>query len=234
MDKNNLFLLFGGGFLLLALALPSIQLYRRILEKRRERKKLSLKKVVDAVLLPVNFGALFLENRQVEQLPAYYRYFLQFTVFTSRIPYFHFLPKGIIAFVAEELIVFFTGKDVLTAVIVCWSVLFLTIITIVEKQAGEMEERVITFANKLFLYTVSMLMLVLLIIYAFFWKHFEPILDIEFLHWVGKMADLSNEYMWKGCVYFWKSSWIFKFILVGTILIYTVSSYHLSKRLNKE
>ncbi len=230
MDKGQIFLLIGLSFLFLAVLIPILQLRKRI---KLKADKSAFKKVFEAVLLPVNFGALFLNNRKVEQLPAYYRWFLKFTEFTSRIPYFHFLPKALVAFIAEGVIDFFTGEDILTAIIFCWSLLFLTIILTVEKQAGEMEEEIITFANKLFLYTVSVLTLVMLLAYAFFWETLEPKLDIPFLNFMGEMTHLSNEYLIAFGLYFWNSSIILKILVIGILIAYASSSYYLSKKLDK-
>ncbi|HID91997.1 TPA: LPXTG cell wall anchor domain-containing protein, partial [Candidatus Peregrinibacteria bacterium] len=148
----NSFIIIGGLMLLLIILIFWL---RKKQEQNKQRT--ILQKVVDAVLLPVNFGALFLENRKIEQLPFYYRWFLKFVQFTAQIHYFHFLPKAIIAIVAEWVIFYFTGQSVLTAIVFSWSILFLIIMSIVEGQNGEMNEETIVFANKLFLYTVSML-----------------------------------------------------------------------------
>ncbi len=188
-ENINSFIIVGVLMLLLVLLIFWLR------KKREENaKRTILQKVIDAVLLPVNFGALFLENRKIEQLPFYYRWFLKFTKFTAQIHYFHFLPKAIIAIAAEWVIFHFTGQDVLTAVVFSWSVLFLIIMSIVEGQNGEMDENTVVFANKLFLYTVSMLTVFSLLSYFFFWdKGMSDYFISPFFIFMGEMAHKFNE-----------------------------------------
>jgi hypothetical protein len=166
------------------------------LKKKRDEnaKRTVLRKIIDAILLPINFGALFLENRKIEQLPFYYRWFLKFTKFTAQIHYFHFLPKAIVAIIAEWIIFHFTGQDVLTAIVFSWSVLFLIMMSIVEGHNGEMDENTIIFANKLFLYTVSMLTVFSLLSYFLFWdKGMSKYFISPFFIFMGEMAHKFND-----------------------------------------
>lgn len=227
--------MFSEGFLLLLIALflfsgfLLVPLTWLVKKARKSAKKTSLQKVVDALLLPINFGALFLENRRIEQLPAYYRYFLRFTKFTSRIQYFHFLPKALIAFLAEGLIMLATRQDVLTAIIFLWSVLFLVFITFVESRFGEIEEETITFANKLFLYTVSLLSLIILGGYFFFWGVFEPYFNNSFFHFIGEISHLMNLYILQGFLWFWNSSLMTKFFVFLLLFIYITTAVFYSR-----
>lgn len=191
MSSGNLnsFIIIGG--LLLLLVLLIYWLYKK---REANAKRTTLQKIVDAVLLPVNFGALFLENRKIEQLPFYYRWFLKFVKFTAQIHYFHFLPKAIIAIVAEWIIYYFTGQDVLTAIVFSWSVLFLILMSLVEGKNGDLDEDTIIFANKLFLYTVSMLTIFSLLSYFFFWdKGMSDYFMSPFFIFMGEMAHKFNE-----------------------------------------
>jgi len=187
--------------------------------------------VVDAVLLPVNFGALFLENRKIEQLPFYYRWFLKFAQFTAQIHYFHFLPKAIIAIIAEWIIFHFTGQDVLTAIVFSWSILFLIIMSMVEGKNGDMNEDTIVFANKLFLYTVSMLTVFTLISYFFFWdKGMSAYFISPFFIFMGEMAHKFNELLLLLLNLFIDSSITVKSIILFILLFYIGSSLYASSK----
>lgn len=196
---------------------------------KRNAKKTSLQKVMDAVLLPVNFGALFLENRRIEQLPAYYRYFLKFTRFTSRIKYFHFFPKALVALLAEAFITVSTGENVLTAIVFSWSIFFLIFVSIVEDRFGNMEEDTITFANKLFLYTVSMLSLTIFLAHFFFWDTLESSFDNPFFHFMGEMAHLLNEYILKGIFLFFQAPLWIKISALILLIIYVFTAVYYSR-----
>jgi len=197
-------------------------------------RKTLIKKVIDAVLLPINFGALFLQNRKIEQLPFYYRWFLKFTKFTSRISYFHFLPKAIIALLAERLITFSTGEDVLIAIVFSWSVLFLLIITLVEGKSGEMDESTVVFANKLFLYTVSMITLFCIIIYYFFWEGMlEPYFNSPFLQMMGKAAHWFNTLLLTIWDFFINTDLWIQIGIIVMLLFYIAASVYVSKKVGK-
>lgn len=203
------------------------------LRKKREEnaKRTVFQKIVDAVLLPVNFGALFLENRKMEQLPFYYRWFLKFTQFTAKIHYFHFLPKAIIAIVAELLIFHFTGQEVLTAIVFSWSVLFLIIITMVEGKSGEMNEETVIFANKLFLYTVSMLTIFSFISFFFFWESgMKEYFVSPFFQFMGEMAHKFNELLIQLLILFWESSLTIKSIILFILVFYITASLYTSNK----
>lgn len=232
MDQNTLFEIILGITLVLGLVFPVLWLQKKI---RQHSKKTLLKKVVDAVLLPINFGALFLENRKIEQLPFYYRWFLQFTKFTSRIQYFHFLPKAMIAITSEGIMKIVTGQDVLTAIVFSWSILFLIIISIVEARSGEMEEETVVFANKLFLYTVSVLTLFCLIIYFFFWEGMlDSYFNTPFLNFMGEMAHTFNDFLIYLFVLFWESELWIKLFIFGVLLVYILVSVFFSKKFNRK
>lgn len=204
----------------LFLFIPSFWLFRKI---QQQSKKPLWKKMLDAVLLPFNFGAIFLEQRKIEQLPFYYRWFLQFTEFTARIQYFHFLPKAIIAFLSEWLIMFFTGEDVLTAIIFSWSVVFLVLITWVESKSGEMEPETVVFANKLFLYTVSMLGLFLVLVHALFWDIVESTFKTPFWMFMAHLAHWFNAFLLNMIIGFLNLHPLVQFGIVFIIIIYIFS-----------
>lgn len=231
MDQATFFSVVSGVLLLFMILVPILWLRRKI---ATQPKKNVFQKMLDAVLLPINFGAIFLENRKIDQLPFYYRWFLKFTKFTSRIQYFHFLPKAIIAISAEWTIKITTGQDVLTAIVFSWSILFLILITIVESRSGEMEEDTVVFANKLFLYTVSMLTLACVFIYFFFWEGvLEPFFNTPFLNFMGEMAHLFNFYLVYILVLFWESDVWIKLLVFGVLMVYILVSVFFSRRFNK-
>lgn len=212
-----LFGIFFFGFLFF----PSYWLFRKI---KSQSQKPIWKKIVHAVLFPFNFGALFLEQRKIDQLPVYYRWFLEFTEFSSRIQYFHFLPKALIAFLAEWIIMAITGEDLLTALIFFWSILFLIIITWVESKSGnEMNSDTVVFANKLFLYTVSMIGLFLVLLHSFFWESVETVFNTPFLRIVSKMAHGFNSFLLDSFYFFWDISFLAKSIILFILLIYIFS-----------
>ncbi len=231
MSKETLGSIIIGAILLFLLIILIYWLWVKI---QTHSKKTLFNKVIDAVLLPINFGALFLENRRIEQLPFYYRWFLKFTKFTSRISYFHFLPKFIIALLAETLISFTTGQDVLTAIVFSWSILFLVIITLVEGKSGEMEEETVVFANKLFLYTVSMITLFCIIIYYFFWEGMlEEYFQSPFLQFMGEAAHWFNEMLINLWYLFLEAGIGIQIGIVAILLFYIVASVYVSKKVGK-
>ncbi|HIQ56673.1 TPA: LPXTG cell wall anchor domain-containing protein [Candidatus Gracilibacteria bacterium] len=223
----NSFIIIGGLMLLLIILIFWL---RKKQEQNKQRT--ILQKVVDAVLLPVNFGALFLENRKIEQLPFYYRWFLKFIQFTAQIHYFHFLPKAIIAIAAEWIIFYFTGQNVLTAIVFSWSILFLILMSMVEGQNGEMNEDTIIFANKLFLYTVSMLMVFSLISYFLFWdKGMSDYFISPFFIFMGDMAHKFNELLLLLFQLFMDSSVIIKSAILFILVFYIGASIYSSRKI---
>ena len=222
----NSFIIIGG---LLVLLLVLIFWLRK--KREQNAKRTIVQKVVDAVLLPVNFGALFLENRKIEQLPFYYRWFLKFVQFTAQIHYFHFLPKAIIAIAAEWIIFHFTGQSVLTAIVFSWSILFLIIMSIVEGQNGEMNEDTIVFANKLFLYTVSMMTVFSLISFFFFWdKGMSDYFISPFFIFMGEMAHKFNELLLLLFQLFMDSSVMVKLGILFILVFYIGASIYTSSK----
>ena len=222
----NSFIIIGGLMVLLLVLIFWLR-------KKREQnaKRTIVQKVVDAVLLPINFGALFLENRKIEQLPFYYRWFLKFVQFTAQIHYFHFLPKAIIAIAAEWIIFHFTGQSVLTAIVFSWSILFLIIMSIVEGQNGEMNEDTIVFANKLFLYTVSMMTVFSLISFFFFWdKGMSDYFISPFFIFMGEMAHKFNELLLLLFQLFMDSSVMVKLGILFILVFYIGASIYTSSK----
>jgi len=222
----NSFIIIGGLMVLLLVLIFWLR-------KKREQnaKRTIVQKVVDAVLLPINFGALFLENRKIEQLPFYYRWFLKFVQFTAQIHYFHFLPKAIIAIAAEWVIFYFTGQSVLTAIVFSWSILFLIIMSIVEGQNGEMNEDTIVFANKLFLYTVSMMTVFSLISFFFFWdKGMSDYFISPFFIFMGEMAHKFNELLLLLFQLFMDSSVMVKLGILFILVFYIGASIYSSSK----
>lgn len=224
-------LIFWGvlGLLLAAfLLLPVYWVFRK--SQELSKPKTLLRKVVDAAFLPFNFGALFLEERKVSDLPFYYRWFLSFVEVTSRIKYFHFFPKAVVALASEGIVHVLTHQDILTAIVFSWSVLFLFLVMFVEHHSGEMEEKSVIFANKIFLYTVSMLTLVVLLVYFFFWDFIGPILDVPFLHFMGNLAFMFNEYLLIAWQYFWALPLWMQLTSFSIFLLYIIASLVLSKK----
>lgn len=230
MDKSFFGSIGIGIFLAVILFLLVYLLVRKI---KSQPKKTIFNKIVDAILLPVNFGALFLEKRKIEQLPFYYRWFLKFTKWTSKIHYFHFLPKFLVALASESLIYVLTGQHILTAIVFSWSVLFLIIITAVESRSGELDEDTIVFANKLFLYTVSILTFSCILIYFLFWDLLEPYFNSPFFVLMGNIAAESNEYLKNVLVWVWDSSIYIKLVVLFILVFYIASSLFVSSRLKK-
>ncbi len=222
----NSFIIIGVLMIILMLLI----FWLRKKQKQNEQRTV-FQKVLDAVLLPVNFGALFLENRKIEQLPFYYRWFLKFVKFTAQIHYFHFLPKAIIAIVAEWVVFYFTGQNVLTAIVFSWSVLFLILMSMVEGQNGEMNEDTIIFANKLFLYTVSMLTVFTLLSYFLFWdKGMSDYFISPFFIFMGEMAHKLNELLLLLFQLFIDSSMIVKSIIFFILVFYIGTSIYSSSK----
>jgi magnesium-transporting ATPase (P-type) len=231
MDKSFFGSIGISIFLVVILLLLVYFLVRKI---KSQPKKNIFNKIVDAILLPINFGALFLEKRKIEQLPFYYRWFLKFTKLTSKIHYFHFLPKFIVALASEYIISILTNQDILTAIVFSWSVLFLVIITAVESRSGELDEDSIIFANKLFLYTVSILTFSCILIYFFFWEGLlEPYLNSPFFILMGNIAAEFNEFLKNFLLWIWNSSIYIKLIIFFILIFYIFSSLFVSKHLKK-
>lgn len=201
------------------------------LKKIRTQVKPSLvKKVFRAVTLPLNFYALFLEKRKLEQYPAYYRFFLKFTRLTSRIKYFHFFPKALIALIAEGIIMFFTGNQILTGVIFSWSILFLILVSMVEEKFGEIDEGTVTLANVLFFYTVSLITLLLLIIHFFLWGLLEPFFNSWFFQFIAEFAHWFNSLLLTTLHLFWEASLGIQIFVIVIIILYIITSLHLSRK----
>lgn len=184
----------------------------------------------EIVSLPFSFSKIFKQNQKEKNLPLYFQYFLKFTRFCSAIPYFHFFPKFLVATTAEFLIHFFTHEPLLTALIFTWSFLFFTLISVVESMHGEFEESVVTLANKVFLFSVSILFLFSIILWAFFWEITEPILNNSFFHFMSVIAEMFNEKTMDFLHWLWHLSIWGKFLIFSVISIYISSSLYLSKK----
>lgn len=185
---------------------------------------------VDIVTLPLSFSAIFLQKRKEKQLPLYFQYFLKFTRLCSQIPYFHFFPKFVVATIAEVVIHFITHEPLLTALIYTWSMFFLITITAVESIYGEFEEEVVTLANKIFLYCVSSIVVVMLGLWLVAWNWLEPLLDNAILRVMARVADFWNEKMWELMVAFWGWPFSIKFLIGLALFLYIASSLYLSKK----
>lgn len=189
--------------------------------------------MIGGILLPVNFAAIFLHNRKEAHLPFYFRWFLKFTRFCSKIPYFHFLPKFIIATLSEFLIHVATGQKLLTGLVFLWSMSFFLLISFVESNYGELEEESITLANKIFLYSVSLLTIITLIIGNFFWAVVEPFFDNGFWRFIAWVAEFFNGLLMDAFAFFGRHPWA----IVGAIIIliiYISSSLFLSEYLRRK
>lgn len=184
----------------------------------------------EVTCLPFSFSKIFSQRRKEKQLPLYFQYFLKFTRFCSRIPYFHFLPKFLVATTAEFLIHIFTGEPLLTGLIFTWSFFFFITITIVESLHGDFEEEIITLANKLFLFSVSLLLLFCVILWMFFWKQVEPILTNSFFQTMSHIADFFNEKLGGMLLWIWHLPIWGKIAIVLIFFLYVYSSLYLSKK----
>ncbi len=184
----------------------------------------------EIIFLPFSFSKIFKQHKKEKQLPLYFQYFLKFTRFCSRIPYFHFLPKFLIASIAEFLIHSITGETLLTSLIFTWSFSFFLLITIVESMHGSFNEEVITLANKLFLFSVSVLFLFAVVLWMFFWDITKPILENSFFKVISHIAEYFNNMLIDGGIWLWHLPLWGKASIILIIVIYIYSSLYLSKK----
>lgn len=205
------------------------RVFRRADEKRRSWRY----RLVRGLLVPVNFTAIFLERRNESSLPLYFRLFLRFTRFCSKIPYFHFLPKFLVATVSEFIIHLLTGKELLTGLLFLWSMSFFMMVSFVESKYGELEEEAITLANKIFLFSVSLLTIVVLIIGTWFWPVVQPFFENPFWRFVASVAAFFNQMLAAAIAYALVHPWLLfgGFILLS---IYIASSLFLSEYLKRK
>ncbi len=202
----------------------------RYIRKRRQEGEGVVRFAWEMATLPFSFSKIFLRNQKESQLPLYFQYFLKLTRFCSRIPYFHFFPKFVVATVSEFLIYGITGEPLLTALIFVWSMSFFILITIVESMYGEFEEEVITLANKIFLYTVSVLTMLALGAWFFGWETLEPLLDNSFLNFMADFASWFNVQILALINFAWGMPVLGKILILGVFGLYVYSSLYLSKR----
>lgn len=216
-------IIFGIGFFLIY----------RVLKKAGERRDSFTHKLISSLLLPLNFTAIFLEKRRERHLPLYFRLFLKFTKYCSKIPYFHFLPKFCIATTSELLVRYFTGHELLTGLVFLWSMSFFIIVSFVEGQFGELEEESVTLANKIFLYSVSILTVIVLIIGKWFWGLVGPSFDNGFWRFISSVAELFNKYLLDGLSLLIRHPMAIIAALV-ILVIYVSSSIYLSNYLKNK
>lgn len=184
----------------------------------------------EIVTLPLFFSKIFNQQRKERQLPLYFQYFLNFTRFCSRIPYFHFLPKFLVATIAEFFIHSITDEPILTAMIFTWSFSFFLLISIVESMHGELEEEIVTLANKIFLFSVSVLLIFSIILWFFFWEWAEPILHNPILEAMSKVTEMFNEQLGNFTQWVWHLPILGKIAIILVVVIYIYSSLYLSRR----
>lgn len=210
--------------------LALMYLFRAIRQQKSTQSKNPFRLVVDVVTLPFSFSKIFLQKRKERDLPLYFQLFLRFTRFCSRVPYFHFLPKFIVAISAEFLIYVSTGEQTLTALVYTWSILFFLGVTAAEGLHGELEEEVVTLANKVFLYTVSVLTLICYLLWLFFWKFIEAWFDNPFFRFMGEVAHQTNHYLKVAAIWAWELPILVKILIILVITIYIFTSLYLSKK----
>ena len=205
----------------------------RVLRRGHERQTSWHHRLLMNIMAPVSFTTIFLHNRREAQLPLYFRLFLKFTRFCSKIPYFHFLPKFIIATVSELLIYYITGQKLLTGLVFLWSMSFFIFISFIESNFGELDEESITLANKLFLYSVSLLTLAGLIVGIFFWDLVEPFFDNGFWHFIAGVAKMFNDLLIMIIEFFLRHPLAIVGALV-LLVIYVSSSLYLSEYMRRK
>ncbi len=205
-----------------------IYLLRYILKQRKSHKVVRF--VWEIISLPFSFTKIFRQQQKEQHLPLYFQYFLKFTRFCSRIPYFHFLPKFIVATIAEFLIHYITGEVLLTALIFSWSFFFFFTISIVESMYGDFNENVITLANKIFLFSVSIIFLFVLILWLFFWETTKKILENSFFQMISTVTEYFNDTLTNSFFWLLHLSLLGKIGILFVILIYIFSSLYLSKK----
>ncbi len=218
------------------LGIPAIILFfsYRYLQKKNEElieaKKVPLwRKMLSIATTPFHFHKLFSKEEHTEKENFLFRWYMWFTRFCSRIPFFHFLPKFLVALGAETLVMTLTGQRVLAAVLVLWSFTFFLLIYWVES-GKKMDEDLITHANKLFLWTVSVAALFLILMYLFVWDAAKPYFNSSFLKWVGNAAHNLNESIAFGVTWFFiDSPWWIKISVFVLLLIFIIANYRISK-----
>ncbi len=222
--------------IILSFAFPFLGLFFwalfRLIWFIREKKKSHtfLRLVFEVVAVPFYFSAVFLQRRKERQLPLYFQYFLKFTRFCSQVPYFHFFPKFVVATIAELTVTYVTQEPLLTALVFTWSFFFFLIITIVESMYGEFEEEVVTLANKIFLFSVSVMVLFLLFLWMFFRDRIIGVLDNFFFEFMADVAHYFNEQIWNAGVLAWGLPLSVKILIVIMLGLYISGSLYLSKK----
>lgn len=222
--------------LLLFIGIPTIILmysYWYLQNKNAElleaKKTPFLKKLFRIITTPFHFYSVFNKESDTEKENFLFRWYMWFTRFCSRIPFFHFLPKFLVALGAESLIMLITGQKVLAAVLVLWSFTFFLLIYWVES-GKKMDEDLITHANKLFLWTVSIALLFLICVYVFFWNDSRAFFDSSFLRGVGDIAHTVNHYIKEGIIWFFtESEWWIKLSAFLLFIIFIIANYRISK-----
>lgn len=205
-----------------------------LFRKKRAQENSVLRKVAHAILLPMNYYAVFQKRRRENNLPLYFRGFLSLTRLCSKIPFFHFIPKFFVATTSEFLVHFFTGQEVLTGFVFLWSMSFFVVITIVEGRLGELEEEVITTVNKFFLFSVSWLTLSAIVMGLLFWDLVDHFFDNAFWHFIARMALLFNSYLDIGWSFFWSLHPVIIILCFVILVVYIVTSLALSQRLTEK
>ena len=190
---------------------------RKIFRVLKEGEKSPWKRaMIKAVSLPVKFIGDFFRDGKESRLPFYIRWFNKFTRICSRIPYFHFLPKFLIALSCELSVSFITGHELLTGVIFLWSFSFFLFITTTESMMGELEEDAITLANKIFLRTSIGVTLVAIVIGRLFWEPVRPFFENGFWEMIATISTTSNRYLKIGFEKFWELP---IFVILGVFVL---------------
>lgn len=195
-----------------------------------ESKKISWwRKLLSIIITPFHFHKVFSSETQTSQENIFFRAYMWFTRFCSRIPFFHFLPKFLVALGAESLVMLITDQKVLAAVLVLWSFTFFLLIYWVES-GKKMDEDLITHANKLFLWTVSIAALFLIGVYLFIWDSSKQYFDSGFLRMVGNFAHYVNTNLKDGIYWFLFDSplWV-KGMAFFLLIVFIIANYRISK-----
>lgn len=158
---------------------------------------------IKTVSLPSRFIRGIFKKEETEDLSSVGRLSHSFVHYCSRIPYFHFFPKFLVATASEFLIEVFTGNHVLTGIVSLWSFSFLAIFTIVESRMGELEKRVVTMANFVFFRISILITIGAILIGKFFWKPIAPYFNNDFWHGIASLSAAMNEYLRDGWAFFW-------------------------------
>ncbi len=235
MNKETIDIIFGfiSIHLLVVVSLVGYFLIYRVFKRADDKKHSLVRRLVSGILLPISFTTIFLNKRSEKSLPLYFRLFLKFTRFCSKIPYFHFLPKFLVATLSEFLIHVITGQELLTGLLFLWSMSFFLLVSLVESRFGELEEESITLANKIFLYSVSLLTIIVVIIGNFFWEAVRPFFENGFWRFIASIANFFNQMLIDGISAALHHPWM---IAVGLVLllIYVSSSLFLSEYLRRK